>query len=139
MSNQPLKKVKTSKLNLTKFELVHLRDLFSVLTPPEMKETLSQKLAVTQNRVLIEAKLWQKIVKSCEENDIPLGDDAPDFVVSLASTPNIGVYELSHDENQSSDETEESSIFETHESSHNDDDDDDDEEENSEKPEECSE
>jgi hypothetical protein len=112
------KKTKLAQVKFSKFELIHLRDLFSLLTPPEMKETISQKLALLQSRPLIEAKLWQKIAKACEECEIPLGDEAPDFVVSLASTPSIGVYELSHDENQ---ERDDSSIFE---SSHDDDDDD---------------
>lgn len=121
MSDVVLKKTKLTTVKFSKFELIHLRDLFSLLTPPEMKETISQKLGMLQHRPLIEAKLWQKIVKACEENEIPLGDEAPDFVVSLASTPSIGVYELSHDENQ---EQEEVSLFETGDS-----DDDDDEEE----------
>lgn len=126
MSVVVLKKTKLTHVKLSKFELIHLRDLFSLLTPPEMKETISQKLALLQNRPLIEAKLWQKIVRACEECEIPLGDEAPDFVVSLASTPSIGVYELSHDENQEQSET---SIFDSDESSDEDDDNDEDEDE----------
>ncbi len=91
---QELKKRKTHDLRLTKFELVHLRDLFSVMMPPELKETLSQRLAVSQNRPMVEAKLWQKIARSCRQADIPMDDDAPDFIVSAAAPPPIGVFEL---------------------------------------------
>ena len=94
------RKRKTFTVKLSKFELLHLRDLFSVMLPPEMKDTLSQRLASGQDRSLIEAKLWTKISTLCEEAGIPVGEDAPDFVVAASSAPSISVFEMSHDPDQ---------------------------------------
>jgi len=91
---------KTYTVRLTRAELVHLRDLFSVLLPLEMKETLSHRLAHLQDRVMVEAKLWQKVVAACQEANLPLDDDAPDFVVTASAAPPIGVFELSSDAEQ---------------------------------------
>jgi hypothetical protein len=42
---EDIKKRKTYELKLTKFELVHLRDMLGVLLPPDMNRTLSESLA----------------------------------------------------------------------------------------------
>lgn len=97
MSDPEIKRKKTFNVRLTRYELVHLRDMFGVMLPPEMKETLSQRLAQTQGRPLIESQLWQKLARACEEAELPLGDDAPDFVISTAGVPPISVFEVSHD------------------------------------------
>ena len=100
MKNQPeIKRRKTFPLRLNKFELLHLRDLFGVMLPPELKTTLSQQLALSQDRALIEAKLWQKLAALCAEAELPMGDDAPDFVVAAAGAPPVGVFELAHEPN----------------------------------------
>lgn len=84
------------KVRFTKFELLHLRDLFSVKLPASLAETVSQKLASSQSRPLIEARLWEKIADACEEAKVPLGDDAPDFVVSVVPhVPDIAVFQVS--------------------------------------------
>lgn len=103
------KRRKIFDLRLSKYELLHLRDLFSILLPVSLKETVSQKLALSQERVLVEAMLWQKIAKICEEANIPLGEDAPDFIMSTVSTPEIGVFELATDLPGSDEQTSESS------------------------------
>lgn len=46
---------------------------------------------------MVEPKLWQKIVKVCNEAELPMDEDAPDFVVSIASVPSIGVFQVPHD------------------------------------------
>jgi hypothetical protein len=97
-----IKKRKTFNLRLTRFELLHLRDLFSVSLPTEMKETLSQRLAQSQDRSLVEARLWQKVATACHDAELPMDEDAPDFVVTAAGTPPIGVFELAHDPNPAS-------------------------------------
>ena len=102
-----IKKNKIYSLKLTKFELLHLRDLFSISLPPDMKVTLSQQLAQTQNRVLVESKLWQKVVTSCTEAKLPLDSRAPDFVVALSTIPAISVFELSSEPFAESSEEEE--------------------------------
>jgi len=91
------KQRKTYTLNLTKLELMHLRDLFSIVLPTEMKDTVSQRLALSQDRTLVEAKLWQTITASCREAKVDLDDGAPDFVIAISSTPAMGVYELAHE------------------------------------------
>ena len=45
ISEPEIKKHLTFELSLTKFELLHLRDLMSVLLPPDGGQTLSQSLA----------------------------------------------------------------------------------------------
>lgn len=101
---------KTFLVRLTRPELEHIRDLFSVILPTEMKDTISQKLATLKGCSLIEAKLWQKLVKACNDASLPLDDEAPDFVVTAISTPPIGVFELSKEEQQA-DTSEKSSLF----------------------------
>lgn len=88
---------KTFTLRLTRLELTHLRDLFSVMLPPDLKATLSQELATSQDRSLVEARLWQKVTSMCREAQVPLDDDAPDFVVAASSAPSIGVFEIAAD------------------------------------------
>lgn len=88
---------KTISLRLTRYELLHLRDLFSIMLPLEMKVTVSQALANQQQRTLIESRLWQKIIHACADADVPLGDEAPDFVVAASSAPSVDVFELAHD------------------------------------------
>lgn len=97
MGDPEIKRRKTFTLRLTKFELLHLRDLFSVVLPPEMKETLSARLAQSQDRSLVEAKLWQKLARVCHEAELPMDDDAPDFVVAASGSPPVGVFELAHE------------------------------------------
>lgn len=84
------------KVRFTKFELLHLRDLFSVKLPASLVETVSQKLASSQSRPLVEARLWKKIADACVEAKVLLGDDAPDFVVSVVPhVPDIAVFQVS--------------------------------------------
>lgn len=113
MSEPEVKRRKTFTIRLTKFELIHIRDLFSVTLPPEMKDTLSQRLAQSQDRALVESKLWQKLARACLEAELPMDDDAPDFVVAASGAPPIGVFELAHEPSEDDDEEEESTdIFE---------------------------
>ena len=95
MSKVQIKKKKIYTLKLTKFELLHLRDLMGVLTPPDAKTTVSQHLAEAENRVHIEQFLWNKITELCKEAKLPLGDDAPDYIVAPTNTPTMGVFQIS--------------------------------------------
>lgn len=97
MSDPKLRRRKTAMLRLTKFELVHLRDLMSVLTPTAADTTVSQHLASLEDRPVVESVLWRKVSQACQDMDIPLGDDAPDFIVAPASPPPIGVFRLAED------------------------------------------
>lgn len=97
MGDPEIKRRKTFTVRLTKFELLHLRDLFMVVLPPEMKETLSQRLAQSQDRLLVESRLWQKLARACREAELPMDDNAPDFVVAASGASPIGVFELAHE------------------------------------------
>jgi hypothetical protein len=107
MGDPEIKRRKTFTVRLTKFELLHLRDLFSVMLPTEMRETLSQRLALSQDRSLVEARLWQKLARACAEAELPMDDDAPDFVVAASGAPPVGVFELAHEPVQVTEKTKE--------------------------------
>ena len=91
------KKVRTWQVSLTQVELVHIRDLFSVKLPPDLNTTLSQALANSQDRTLIEASLWQKFLSTCREAKLPVGDDSPDFVIVPTAPPPLMVFEVPSD------------------------------------------
>lgn len=100
-----LKPKKTFTLKLSLPELVHLRDLFSVSLPVDLKETVSQSLASSQGRQLVETKLWNKIVNLCNEGSVPLDDEAPDFIITVTAAPELGVFEIAsggHEEDEPS-------------------------------------
>lgn len=103
---EKIKKRKTYELRLTRSELVHLRDLFSVVLPPDTKKTLSEHLAEVEDRVYIEEKLWTKLSDLLKEANLPVDDEAPDFIVAPTAPPAMSVFPLSADdvETQESDE-----------------------------------
>jgi len=100
---KPVKR-KTTSLQLTVFELTHLRDLFSISLPPTLAQTMSQALAQLEDRSLIEAKLWQKIALACKAADVPMDDDAADFICAASSAPPIGVFKLAQEPNEGEEE-----------------------------------
>lgn len=93
--NKEIKKRKTYDLRLTKFELLHLRDLFGVVLPVDGKKTLSQALAELESRELIESLLWKKVSEAVEAAGLPVGDEAPDYVVAPVGPPSLSVFQLS--------------------------------------------
>jgi hypothetical protein len=93
-----LKPKKSFSLKLSKQELVHLRDLFGVMLPADMKSTVSQSLASSQDRQLVESKLWNKIISLCSEAEVPMGEYAPDFVISISAPPQLNVFEMISEE-----------------------------------------
>jgi len=95
---EKFKKRKTYELRLTKSELVHLRDLFGVVLPPDTKKTLSQHLAEVEDRVYVEEKLWTKLSDLLRDADLPVDDEAPDFIVAPTAPPAMGVFPLSADD-----------------------------------------
>lgn len=96
------KKQEVHTLTLTRTELVHLRDLFSVVLPPDAKKTLSQALAEAENRTMNESILWNKIVDVCTAAKLPVGDAAPDYVVAPTAAPPLSVFQLSSDPDEDS-------------------------------------
>jgi hypothetical protein len=97
MKKEKIKKRKTYDLRLTRTEIAHLRDLFSVVLPPDIKKTLSQHLAELEDRSFVEEKLWDKISDLCNTAEVPLDEEAPDYIVAPSGPPPMGVFHLSND------------------------------------------
>lgn len=89
-------------LSLTKFELLHMRDLMGILLPPDGSQTLSQALASSEDRSLVESRLWEKLSKTCVEAGLPVGDAAPDYIVAPVAPPPMGVFLINQDNVSSS-------------------------------------
>ena len=86
--------IRLHRLDLTDLELIHLRDLLSVSLPTSMQVTVSQQLATAADRPLTETKLWNKVTRACRGGEIPLDDEAPDFIVGPTSIPEMGVFQV---------------------------------------------
>ena len=84
-------------LQLTKFELLHLRDLMSILLPPDGSQTVSEALAAAEERNLIESMLWDKVSKLCNDAGLPLDSAAPDYVVAPIAAPPLGVFQVNQE------------------------------------------
>jgi hypothetical protein len=89
-----VKRVPSSTMKLSQLEVVHLRDLMSVLLTTSSTTTLSEQLAENENRRHVESRLWEKVCDACAELDVPLENEAPEYVIGLAATPQLNVYEL---------------------------------------------
>lgn len=104
----------TWELKLTLLELLHLRDLFSVILPPDGKQTVSSAIALGEERSISEAQLWSKVSGLCRQAKIPVDDAAPDFVVMMVGAPTLGVFKIMDDGNEPATEVPEadpSSVF----------------------------
>lgn len=91
------KKRKTFELRLTRLELTHMRDLFSISLPSDMSRTVSTSLAEATDRIAIEALLWNKITSLCESASVPIGEDAPDYIVAPVGSPTLSVFQVASD------------------------------------------
>jgi hypothetical protein len=89
-----VRSVKNFDLPLTKFELIHLRDLFSILLPTDATQTVSQALAVAEERDVIEKMLWDKVCKLCRVAKVPLNDEAPDFIAAIIGPAPVGIVRI---------------------------------------------
>lgn len=97
MTKEKKPKVRRQKvydLSLTKLELLHIRDLMSMLLPPNGEKTVSQSLAELENRGLIEVRLWGKVSNLCQEASLPLDDEAPDYIVAPNAPPPMSVFHI---------------------------------------------
>lgn len=101
--SQGVRSRKIFTLKLSKFELIHLRDLFSVLLSTDAKQTVSQALAVVEDRTVIEARLWQRVAEACKGAELPTDDDAPDFICAAAASPPVGVFRIAQEPNEQPD------------------------------------
>lgn len=91
---QKTKRLKTYTLSLSKFELLHLRDLMSLNLPPNGERTVSQGLAELEDRTVVESFLWKKVCDLCNNANLPLGDEAPDYIVAPSGVPPMGIFML---------------------------------------------
>ena len=88
-NEETIKIIKTKNLQLTTLELIHLRDLFSIILPGG--NSVSKLLAEVEQRSIVDDTLWNKIENLCVESSLPIGNSAPDYVVGLLQTPPLGV------------------------------------------------
>ena len=107
MNKPEIKRRKTHQVRLSKFELLHLRDLMSICLPPEGKQTLSGALATLENRQMVESLLWKKIVEACDEVGLPTGEEAPDYVIAPSGMAPLGVFQLASEPFASDDDDDE--------------------------------
>lgn len=91
------KKVKTLRLEVTPQELIHIRDLMSIVLPPDGERTVSSCLALITRRQVKEGMLWKKVANACKKHDIPIGASAPDYFVDLCA-PVIDIFHAHTDE-----------------------------------------
>jgi len=87
----------TWELLLTKVQLLHLRDVLSVLLPPDGSRTVSQALAASEQRSIAETQLWAEVSALCKSANIPLNKEAPDFVVMTTGAPILDVIRIADD------------------------------------------
>jgi len=87
----------TFSLQLTRFELLHLRDLMGVLLPPDGSQTISQALAAIEERSLIESMLWEKVAKFCIDAELPVDATAPDYIIAPTAPPPLGIFQVNQD------------------------------------------
>lgn len=91
----PSKKTNQKRANddcnlcLSRAELSHLRDLFSV-TVLDQPVTVSQNLT-SVNGFNAEHELWQKIALLCKQQSLPVDDSAPDYSVWYTELPSLGI------------------------------------------------
>lgn len=94
-----VKRQATFDLQLTRFELLHLRDLMAILLPPDGALTVSQALASSEDRTIIEATLWDKLSRLCIKAKLPVESEAPDYIIAPLAPPPLGVFQVNHDLN----------------------------------------
>ena len=86
--------------SLTVSELTHLRDLMSIMLPPDGKVTMSAALAHLESRDDVDDILWDKVCDSCEEAGIIIGDSAPNLIVAPSDIVPITVFRFEPHEQQ---------------------------------------
>jgi hypothetical protein len=96
-------------LRLTRLQLIHLRDALSVRLPPTYEQTLSEILAERTQRTVTEVTLWEKLGGACEQANIALGDEAPDYVIGISGPAPMSVFEVQGDTSMGEDVNDQSS------------------------------
>lgn len=91
MSTKKRQKLNTIKLSTT--ELMHVRDLMSVLLPSGLS-SVSKQLAEIENRTAEEESLWIKVFDACAESGLVAGVSAPDHAVVVIGPSDIAVVPL---------------------------------------------
>lgn len=89
--------IESYQLTLTRAELSHLRDLLSVVLPPDGELTISAVLAEV-NGSQSDAVLWSKIWNLCITAKLPVGDEAPNFAVAPAGPQELSVFHFEQEE-----------------------------------------
>jgi hypothetical protein len=96
LGKETIKTIKTKNLKLTTLELIHLRDLFSIILPGG--NSVSKLLAEIEQRSIVDDTLWGKVESLCQESNLPIGHSAPDYVIGLLQTPTLGIIPINLDD-----------------------------------------
>ena len=83
-------------LELSVGEITLIRDLLSMMLPPDGEYTVASVLSQVTESAEHEKTLWTKIWDACVATGVPVGEDAPDYLV--AQTMSLGVYQVSKQE-----------------------------------------
>ena len=46
---------------------------------------------------MIETMLWNKVSDACKEAGLPIGEEAPDYIVSPVGMTPLGIFQIAHD------------------------------------------
>ena len=98
-------KTETWSLSLTQEEIIHIRNLLSILLPPTGEISLSESLLECNDMSGdVDSSLWQKIWNLCVESGVAIGDEAPDFLVGPTDPTPLAVYKVHLDEDEGGEE-----------------------------------
>ena len=97
---EKIKKTKLFELSISRTELIHLRDMLSILFPSTDEKTVSQALAASEQRTFEESTLWKKIATLCVDAGVPIDDEAPDYAVIPIGHAPMSIFMLGQDEDQ---------------------------------------
>lgn len=93
----------TFALELTRDEIVHIRNVLSVVLPPTGETRLSESLIeASELDEVVDVNLWQKVWNLCEQVGIEVGDDAPDFLVGPCEPTPLAVFQINLEEEDDS-------------------------------------
>lgn len=93
-STKNKEKTQTFSLSLTKKEITHLRDLMGVFTPLEQGITVSEMLAKSTGSKITERRLWKKIIDLGKKARVKIGENAPDYIVTVTGPSPLGVFKV---------------------------------------------
>jgi len=88
-------KSKYIDVKLTRGDLEHIRDLMSIMLSNSRSKTLSVMLSEHKGQTEKENLLWKRILSACKKAEIPVGEYAPDYLISIVNSPEFAISTVS--------------------------------------------